>query len=149
MISSSIPSTSRMTSISIHSRLLLLLLPFRVVVFFRRWIDDKGETEVLIVFLHFFFFLRRFVCRAHLLVRTHINCVCECVCVYNPPLERSRVCVCKSERVCTLFMSFRVSSLLSSLHKKKVSTCTWMHSSSAPPPPPPPFYVIFLGNLSL
>lgn len=114
------------------------LLPFRVVVF-RRWIDDGGEAEVLIVFLHLFFFPFRVSCcvAAHLRAHTDAKCcVCVCECVYNPR-RSDRACVCKSERVCTLFMSFRVSSLLSSLQQNnKKSPDLHMDALLAPGPLP-------------
>lgn len=100
--------------LSLHSP---RLLPFRVVVF-RRWIDDRGEAEVLIVFssTSSYFDFGVVLPRICWCARTHTPSVCVYT-ILSGEIARVCVYVCKSERVCTLFMSFRVSSLLSSLQK--------------------------------
>lgn len=136
MISSSIPSTSRMTSI-LHSPS-RLLLPFRVVVF-RRWIDDGGEAEVLIVFLHLFFFPFRVssCCRASARAhRRQMLCVCVCECVYNPR-RSDRACVYVRVNVFVHYSWVSEFHLSSHLFNKTTKKSRLAHGCTPRPRPPP------------
>lgn len=92
----------------------------------------KGKRKYWLFSSTSSFFARICVCRAHLLVRTHINCVW--VCVYTILRLGDRVCVYVRVNVFVHYSwvsEFHLSSHL--FNKKKVPTCTWMHSSAPTP----------------